>query len=60
MNGGPVIKFNAGQSYATSGETASVFRHLARSVNVPVQSFVMRSDMKSVPPSVPLLPLESE
>jgi aspartyl aminopeptidase len=47
MNSGPVIKFNAGQSYATSGETSSVFRHLARSVSVPIQSFVMRSDMKS-------------
>ncbi len=44
MNGGPVIKINANQRYASNSETSAVFRHLAQQVNVPVQSFVVRSD----------------
>jgi len=45
LNGGPVIKFNANQRYATNSETASVFRGLCARANVPVQSIAMRSDM---------------
>ena len=45
LNSGPVIKVNANQSYATSGETAAIFRHLCQSAGVPVQSFVVRTDM---------------
>ena len=45
LNGGPVIKFNANQRYATNSETASVFRELCARANVPVQSMAMRSDM---------------
>ncbi len=45
LNGGPVIKFNANQRYATSSETAAAFRRLAADVGVPVQTFVVRSDM---------------
>jgi len=45
LNAGPVIKVNANQSYATNSETAALFRLLAKQVDVPVQSFVVRSDM---------------
>ena len=45
INAGPVIKINANQRYASNSETASLFRKLAREVEVPVQAFVVRSDM---------------
>ena len=45
INAGPVIKINANQRYASNSETASLFRQLAREVEVPVQAFVVRSDM---------------
>lgn len=45
LNGGPVIKINSNQRYATSSETAGLFRHLCQQAGVPVQSFVVRSDM---------------
>lgn len=45
LNQGPVIKINANQRYATNSETSAIFRHLAAQVGVPVQSFVVRSDM---------------
>jgi aspartyl aminopeptidase len=45
LNRGPVIKINANQRYASNSETAGLFRMLAAAENVPVQSFVVRSDM---------------
>ena len=45
LNAGPVIKINANQRYATNGETAGLFRLLAEREDVPVQSFVVRTDM---------------
>jgi len=45
LNHGPVIKTNASQRYATNSETAALFRLLCEQVDVPVQSFVVRSDM---------------
>jgi aspartyl aminopeptidase len=45
LNGGPVIKVNPGQRYATTSETAARFRDICRRANVPVQSFTMRSDL---------------
>lgn len=45
LNKGPVIKINANQRYASNSETSAIFRHLAAQVDVPVQSFVVRSDM---------------
>lgn len=45
INAGPVIKINANQRYASNSVTASFFRHLCNSLQVPVQSFVTRSDM---------------
>ncbi len=40
-----VIKVNSNQRYATNSETAGFFRHLCMAEEVPVQSFVVRSDM---------------
>ena len=45
LNDGPVIKLNANQRYATNAETSGFVKHIARLNNVPVQSFVVRSDM---------------
>ncbi len=45
LNGGLVIKTNANQRYATNSETSAIFRNLCRQVDVPVQDFVVRSDM---------------
>jgi aspartyl aminopeptidase len=45
LNRGPVIKVNANQRYATTSETSAFFRMLCDSVNVPVQTFVARTDM---------------
>jgi len=45
INAGPVIKVNANQRYASNSATASVFKQLAAQVDVPVQTFVVRSDM---------------
>jgi aspartyl aminopeptidase len=40
-----VIKMNANQRYASNSETAAVFKMLAEKAGVPVQNFVVRSDM---------------
>ncbi|WP_043309454.1 M18 family aminopeptidase [Pseudomonas sp. ML96] len=45
LNAGPVIKVNSNQRYATNSETAGFFRYLCLTEEVPVQSFVVRSDM---------------
>ena len=45
LNRGPVIKINANQRYATSSESAALFRLLCEQAGVPVQSFVVRTDM---------------
>ncbi|MEH6581909.1 MAG: M18 family aminopeptidase [Halioglobus sp.] len=45
LNQGPVIKINANQRYATNSETAGLYRLLSAQEKVPVQSFVVRSDM---------------
>lgn len=45
LNGGPVIKINANQRYATTSATSALFRQLARLEGVPVQAFTVRSDM---------------
>ncbi|MDD1968500.1 M18 family aminopeptidase [Pseudomonas sp. NPDC090203] len=45
LNAGPVIKVNTNQRYATNSETAGFFRHLCMAEEVPVQSFVVRTDM---------------
>lgn len=45
LNGGPVIKVNANQRYATNSVTGALFRDVCREADVPVQSFVTRADM---------------
>lgn len=45
INGGPVIKINANQRYASNSETQAIFRSLCVRCDVPVQEFVTRSDM---------------
>ncbi len=45
LNFGPVIKTNANQRYATNSETSAYFRHLCQQQSVPVQDFVVRTDM---------------
>ncbi|UTA49419.1 M18 family aminopeptidase [Simiduia sp. 21SJ11W-1] len=45
LNKGPVIKINANQRYASNSETSAYFRHLCQQLNVPVQAFVVRTDM---------------
>ncbi|PLW83170.1 M18 family aminopeptidase [Kineobactrum sediminis] len=45
LNAGPVIKINANQRYATNAETAGLYRLLAAEEEVPVQTFVVRTDM---------------
>jgi aspartyl aminopeptidase len=45
LNQGPVVKFNANQSYATNSETAAIIHLVARSKGIPMQQFVARADM---------------
>ena len=45
INGGPVIKTNVKQRYATNSVTSSRFKQLCEQANVPVQQFVSRADM---------------
>ena len=45
LNAGPVLKLNANQRYATSGETAALLRWLAGAEGVELQAFSVRSDM---------------
>jgi len=45
LNGGPVIKTNAQQRYATTAATAAMFAELCREETVPVQQYVARTDL---------------
>ena len=45
MGGGPVIKINAAQKYATDAHSAAVFAEVCREAGVPVQYFVNHSDV---------------
>ena len=45
LNRGIVIKFNANQKYCTDGVSAAMFRDICKTADVPVQTFVNRSDM---------------
>lgn len=45
LNGGPVIKVNSQQRYATNGATAALFSELCRAVGSPVQTYVHRTDL---------------
>jgi aspartyl aminopeptidase len=45
LNGGPVVKINSQQRYATSGATAALFRDLCKRLEVPVQHYAHRTDL---------------
>ena len=45
LGGGPVIKFNAAQKYASDAVSAAVFAELCRLEGVPCQRFVNHSDI---------------
>ena len=45
LGGGPVIKFNAAQKYASDAVSAAVFSEICRQAGVPCQRFVNHSDV---------------
>lgn len=45
LNQGPVLKVNANQRYASNSETSAILSSLCDEIGVPLQSFVVRSDM---------------
>ena len=45
LGGGPVIKFNAAQKYASDAASAAVFASLCEQAGVPCQRFVNHSDV---------------
>ncbi|MBQ3632322.1 MAG: M18 family aminopeptidase [Prevotella sp.] len=45
LGGGPVIKFNAAQKYASDAVSAAVFAEICRMAGVPCQRFVNHSDV---------------
>jgi aspartyl aminopeptidase len=45
LNKGPVIKSNANQRYATNSQSSARFWQLCELADVPVQDFVVRTDM---------------
>jgi aspartyl aminopeptidase len=45
LNQGPVIKVNANQRYATNAVTSAMVKELAAQIGLPIQTFVVRSDM---------------
>ncbi len=44
VNGGPTIKISARQSYTTDSLSCAVYEGICKSIGVPVQKFVNRSD----------------
>jgi aspartyl aminopeptidase len=45
LGGGPVVKINVNQAYATDGESWASFERWAREADVTTQRFVVRSDL---------------
>lgn len=45
LNQGPVIKVNNNQRYATNSLTSGFYRQMSASLELPCQTFVVRSDM---------------
>ena len=45
LNAGPAVKMNSNQAYASTSETAGIFKQACQAAGVPVQSFVSRADM---------------
>lgn len=46
LNGGPVIKYNANQRYATNSCTSAVLKKLCYDHKLPLQEFVSRNDVR--------------
>ncbi|MBZ2174478.1 M18 family aminopeptidase [Schnuerera sp. xch1] len=46
LNGGPAIKIAASQAYTSDSISASIYKGICESADVPVQKFVNRSDEK--------------
>ena len=44
MNKGLVLKENANQRYATTSQTVTIIREIAKIAQVPLQDFVVRND----------------
>ncbi|MCF6465754.1 M18 family aminopeptidase [Clostridium sp. Cult2] len=44
INGGPTIKISARQSYTTDSLSSAIYEGICKSVEVPIQKFVNRSD----------------
>lgn len=45
LGGGPVIKFNAAQKYATDAVSSAVFQQICQKAGVPFQFYVNHSDV---------------
>jgi len=45
LNAGPVIKINSNQRYASNSISSAKFKRICEKLNIPVQTFVTRSDM---------------
>lgn len=45
LNGGPVIKTNTNQRYASTGITTFLLRRIAKAAGISLQEFVVRNDM---------------
>lgn len=45
MNRGVVIKYNANQKYTTDAVSAAIFRRICETADIPVQTYVNRSDV---------------
>lgn len=46
LNGGPVIKLSASQSYMTASTDYTIYKQICEKNGIPVQTFVNRSDMR--------------
>ncbi len=46
MGGGVILKYNARQTYTTSGLTAAAFQRICEKAEVPVQLFTNRADVR--------------
>jgi aspartyl aminopeptidase len=45
LDGGPVVKINSQQRYATCARTAALFEEICRREEIPVQQYVHRTDL---------------
>lgn len=46
INGGPCIKIAANQAYTTDSKSSAIYEGICRSLDIPVQKFVNRSDAR--------------